>query len=304
MKQQATNRSAEVPPLHLEVHLVSDLVILGEPVVLRYKLTNTSKQEITVHLGRDKNDWVNMSLERSSETLVPPRPDPRLRQGGIYTTGVRVSARSSSAGYVVVSQRFLVSETGTYSLSIDVRAPYDAYSQVLRPHSSSEGRPAEKAALAGIYIFPLTVIEAQPGRLKSIAEELWTAAAQAGSSKRMMSLEALFSMPEEYASDIWRAAACDPRLLYDRFFIADLLERLSTIVAADILWEMVSNTPANIAGQPAPDDAKSPITFSFSVHRQFHNLYFHADPSLKAHLTKVYNDRGLAVPDKPILIID
>lgn len=297
-------RSGEIPPLHLEVHLVNDLAILGEPIVLRYKLTNTSEQEITVHMGRNKDDWITMRLESSSGTLVPPRLDPRLRQGGIYTTGVRISARSSSAGYVVISQRFLVSETGTHNLLLDVRAPYDAYSQAMRTNSSSGGEPAEKSTLTGIYTFPLTVIEAQPGRLKIIAEELWEAAAQAGSRERMMSLEALFAMPEGYVSDIWRAAASDPRLLYDRSFIADLLERLSTIAAADILWEMVLNTPADIAGQPASDGTKSPITLSFSVHQQFHNLYFHADPHLKAHLAKIYIERGLAVPDRPIIVID
>lgn len=119
-----------------------------------------------------------------------------------------------------------------------------------------------------------------------------------------MSLEALFSMPEEYASDSWRAAASDPRLLHSRFFIADQLERLSTIKAADILAEMVLDTPADMVGEPQASGEGPAPTFSFSVHRQFHNMFFQADPLLKAHLAELYAKRGLAVPDKPSIIID
>ena len=123
-----------------------------------------------------------------------------------------------------------------------------------------------------------------------------------------MLLQALFSMLGEYALDSWRAAASDPRLLYDRLFIADQLERLNTITAADLLAEMVLDTPPSITGKlPVEGQAEAerlPLTFSFSVHRQFHNLYFHADPAVKAHLTKIYADRGWIVPDRPIIIID
>lgn len=304
MKQQTMTPDEEILPFHLEVHLVSSSVILGEPIVLRYRLTNTSEQGITVHMGRDQKDWMTMRLEGPSKTTVPPRLDPRLRRGGIYSTGIRLSAESSAAGYIIVSQRFLVSQAGDYNLSLDVLAPYEAYFQDGKAPPRSEEQPATKNVLAESHAFSLTVTAAQPTRLGAIAEALWESAAQGSNAKRTMLLEALFSMPEEYASESWRAAATDPRLLHSRLFIADQLERLSTIAAADILAEMVLNTPEGVVSQPASDGAKSPITFSFSVHRQFHNLYFHADPSLKAHLTKMYNDRGLAVPDKPILIID
>jgi len=308
MKQQATNRGGETPPLHLAVHLVSSSVMLGEPVVLCYRLTNTSRETLSVHVGRDKKDWMTMRLGGPSKTPPRSRPDLRLRQGGIYSTGIRISAESSATGSVVVSQRFLVSEAGDYDLSLDVVAPYEADFQAGKAPPRSEEPPAERTVLTESHAFPLTVTEAQPARLRAIAEALREAAAQAGSQERMMSLEALFSMPEEYASESWRAAAFDPRLLHSLSFIADQLERLSTIAAAGILVEMVLNTPPAIVGKVPADGAttaeKLPITLSFSVHRQFHNLYFHADPALKAHLTKMYNDRGWAVPDRPIIIID
>ena len=308
MKQQATDQCGETPPLHLAVHLVSSSVMLGEPVVLCYRLTNTSKETLFVHMGRDKKDWMTMRLGGPSKTPPRSRPDLRLRQGGIYSTGIRISAESSATGSVVVSQRFLVSEAGDYDLSLDVVAPYEADFQAGKAPPRSEEPPAERTVLTESHAFPLTVTEAQPARLRAIAEALREAAAQAGSQERMMSLEALFSMPEEYASESWRAAAFDPRLLHSLSFIADQLERLSTIAAAGILVEMVLNTPPAIVGKVPADGAttaeKLPITLSFSVHRQFHNLYFHADPALKAHLTKMYNDRGWAVPDRPIIIID
>jgi len=282
--------------------------MLGEPVVLCYRLTNTSRETLSVHVGRDKKDWMTMRLGGPSKTPPRSRPDLRLRQGGIYSTGIRISAESSATGSVVVSQRFLVSEAGDYDLSLDVVAPYEADFQAGKAPPRSEEPPAERTVLTESHAFPLTVTEAQPARLRAIAEALREAAAQAGSQERMMSLEALFSMPEEYASESWRAAAFDPRLLHSLSFIADQLERLSTIAAAGILVEMVLNTPPAIVGKVPADGAttaeKLPITLSFSVHRQFHNLYFHADPALKAHLTKMYNDRGWAVPDRPIIIID
>ena len=308
MKQQATDQYGETPPLHLAVHLVSSSVMLGEPVVLCYRLTNTSRETLSVHVGRDEKDWMTMRLGGPSKTPPRSRPDLRLRQGGIYSTGIRISAESSATGYVVISQRFLVSEAGDYDLSLDVVAPYEADFQAGKAPPRSEEPPAERTVLTESHAFPLTVTEAQPARLRAIAEALREAAAQAGSQERMMSLEALFSMPEEYASESWRAAAFDPRLLHSLSFIADQLERLSTIAAAGILVEMVLNTPPAIVGKVPADGAteaeKLPITLSFSVHRQFHNLYFHADPALKAHLTKMYNDRGWAVPDRPIIIID
>lgn len=308
MKQQDIARGGEAPLLHLEVHLVSSSVMLGEPVVLCHRLTNTSGETLSVHMGRDQKDWITMRLGGPSGTPVPPRPDLRLRQGGIYSTGIRISAESSATGYVVVSQRFLVSEVGDYELSLDVVAPYEADFQAEKTSSHSEQPPAERTVLTESHAFPLTVTEAQPARLRAVAEALRESAAQAGSQERMMSLEALFSMPEEYASDSWRAAAFDPRLLHSLSFIADQLERLSTIAAADILAEMVLNTPPPIVGKLLADGAteadRLPITLSFSVHRQFHNLYFHADPALKAHLTKIYTDRGWVVPDRPIIIID
>ena len=52
--------------------------------------------------------------------------------------------------------------------------------------------------------------------------------------------------------------------------------------------------------RPKPKD--SPLTFC--VHRQFHNLYFHTDPAVKAHLAKIYADHDLGVADKTIVIID
>ena len=282
--------------------------MLGEPVVLCYRLTNTSRETLSVHMGRDKKDWMTMRLGGPSKTPPRSRPDLRLRQGGIYSTGIRISAESSATGSVVVSQRFLVSEAGDYDLSLGVVAPYEADFQAGKAPPRSEEPPAERTVLTESHAFPLTVTEAQPARLRAIAEALREAAAQAGSQERMMSLEALFSMPEEYASESWRAAAFDPRLLHSLSFIADQLERLSTIAAAGILVEMVLNTPPAIVGKVPADGAttaeKLPITLSFSVHRQFHNLYFHADPALKAHLTKIYTDRGWAVPDRPIIIID
>lgn len=276
--------------------------MLGEPIVLRYRLGNTSEQVIAVHMGRDQKDWLTMSLEGPSITAAAPRLDLRLRQGGIYSTGIRISPGSSATGYVVVSQRFFVSQAGDYGLSLDVRAPYQVEFQ------RSEEPPVERTVLAESHAFPFMVTAAQPARLRAIAEALWEAAAQAGNQERMMSLEALFSMPEEYALDTWRAAAFDPRLLHSRTFIADQLERLCTIMTADLLAEMVLNTPPSIAGRLQVEGQavaeQLPRTFSFSVHRQFHNLYFHADPAVKAHLAKICAGRGLGVPDRPIIIID
>ena len=302
MEHQTVTQDGQALPLHLKVHLVSSSVMLGEPIVLRYRLGNTSEQVIAVHMGRDQKDWLTMSLEGPSITAAAPWLDLRLRQGGIYSTGVRISPGSSATGCVVVSQRFLVSQAGDYQLSLDVSAPYELESQ------RSRKPPAERTMLAESYAFPLTVTAAEPTRLRAIAEALWEAAVQGGSRERMMSLEALFSMPEEYALGSWRATASDPRLLHSRVFIADQLERLGTIAAADLLAEMVLNTPSAVAdgllveGQAEAD--RLPFMFSFSVHRQFHNLYFHADPAVRAHLTKIYIEHGWGVPDRPIIIID
>lgn len=289
-------------PLHFEVHLVSNSVILGEPIVLRYRLANTSERVIAVRMGQDKKDWITMRLEGSSETALAPRPDLRLRQGGIYSAEIRISPGSSATGYFVVSQRFFVSRAGDYALSLDVLASCELEFQ------RSEEPPVERTVLTESHAFPLMVTAAQPARLRAIAEALWEAAAQAGNQERIMSLEALFSMPEEYALDTWRAAAADPRLLHSRVFIADQLERLCTITAADLLAEMALNTPPGVAGkllvEGQAESESLPLTLSFSVHRQFHNLYFHADLTVKAHLAKIYADRGLGVPDKPIIIID
>lgn len=308
MEERKPTQDGAVLSLHLEMHLVSTSVILGEPIILRYRLSSTSEQEIAVHMGRDKQDWFTMSLENSSKTPMPPRSDPRLRQGGIYSTEARVSARNPASGYIVVSQRLLVSQTGDYDLLLNVSAPYEVYSSGRNAAHKLGGQTAEKTVLTESHAFSLTVAKAQPSRLRAIAEALCEAAVQAGTVERMMSLEALFSMPEEHALDSWQAAASDPRLLYSRSFVADQLERLSTIAAADILAEMVSSTPPNIVGKPQANgktevDGPS-LTFSFSVHRQFYNMYFHADPELKAYLVKMYTDHGLALPDRPILTID
>ncbi len=296
----------EPPAVRVEVSLAEDVLSLGEPMVLRYTFIGTYAEGVHLYMGRNKQGWLTPALADAEGNLAPPIPDPRMRQGGIYSTGIGASAREHPVEYAVVNRLLRPTHPGDYWLSARVRIPY-------APRSQTGVSPSQWGEVYGTVLtredtFSLTLTALDPARLRVVAERLAEQAAQDDNAAlRTLALQSLFAMPEEYVLPVWRAVTTseNPRLIDRWGVISDELARVQSAHTADLLAQMVWNPPPAVK---APLNAKIPGYPVFTVMAlsniglKFNNMYFTADPALKQHIEELSRAHGRGVPESRMMI--
>ncbi len=151
----------------------------------------------------------DLSLLDEQGQAIPAIPDPRApKLKGGETGRFFVAPRSSAAGQYVVSQWLAVPRAGTYQLQVRARPPFN---------------PSAPANAAKVFTFKLVVSEADPTRLRDVAESLRQKVVKSSAFEGQAAIEALFSMPPEYAASSWAALGRDLKpeksVAHMRFFI-------------------------------------------------------------------------------------
>ena len=295
------------PAVRAEVSLAGDALSLGEPIVLRYTFIGTYAEGVSLFMGKDKKDWITLTLADVEGDLAPPVPDPRMQHGGIRSTGVTASAAGHSVEYAVVNRLVRPTHPGDYWLSARVRMPYTTRSQ-MEGVSPSQWGEAFGTVLTREDTFALTLTELDPARLRVVAGRLAEEAVQEDAPARgKFALQALFAMPGEYVLPVWRAVTTseDPRLLDQWGVISDELARVQTAHTADLLAEMHWNPPQAVRDRlniKSRGDPNLNLMAMNNIALKYNNMYFTADPPLKQHIEELCHAHGTRVPESRMMI--
>ncbi len=208
-----------VQPLKLEVSLVNDTIQLGEPVVLRYRVTNPNPTAAAFFLGNEGRRWLSLSLVNAAQPqnvirLEPPlAPVTRQSHAGEYRGG-SVASQGAYEGLLVLSRWLMIPQAGKYTLTLEAQLPYAAASgpkAIVSPLSAEKsGTAVEKEAK-----LTLVVKAADPTYLQNVAESFRNKALGTDPRKQQEAFEQLFSMRGPEALANWKRLANDPRLDVD-----------------------------------------------------------------------------------------
>ena len=194
----------------------SEPIMLGQPIILTFKITNVSNRAVYV-------DWrgENLALSNASERKLPPwlsvnvltetgRPVPPLPQGVwpyTYAGGIQGNPVSEIApggvrqGSIVLSQWYALRTTGRNQVALSVELPY-------AEHSSPE-----KRVFRSDQTITLETIRPSQVRLRRLAQNLRREAVRLTQADQMIvTVDALFSIPESHGLAEWRELAFDPAL--------------------------------------------------------------------------------------------
>lgn len=297
----------DLPAVYAEVSLDESALSLGEPIILRYTFIGTQAEGVSLYMGKDKKDWISLTLADTEGDLAPPVPDPRMQHGGIRSTGVTASATGHSVEYAVVNRLVRPTHPGDYRLSARVRMPYTMRSQ-MEGVSPSQWGEAFGTVLTREDTFPLTLTGLDPARLRAVAERLAEEAVQEDAPARgKFALQALFAMPGEYVLPVWRAVTTseNPRLLDQWGVISDELARVQTTLTADLLAEMHWSPPQAVRDRLNIKHNGYPgfnLMAMNNIALKYNNMYFTADPPLKQHIEELDRAHGSEGPRSRMMI--
>ena len=283
--------------LSLNLSLVNDTVMLGEPIILRYDIMSKGEEHMWVYLGREQSAWACMSLIDEAGQLAPQRPDPRKPQGGIQpTTEARIAPGKTYQASLVVTQWLTVPHVGRYELHIEARLPCMPRTPLNVPGERAEGYPLHswhqrtKMVFVQEQSFMLIVTEPEENRLRQIAEGLrQDAMTRPDHEERTAALRALVAMPEQYALASWEALA-NERGFRDKEDLMRELAHVMSPTAADLLAQMWN-----------PSYGPPLLTSRSSV--LLDNMYRAGDEALKRHIEGVLARYGKEVSDYELRFI-
>ena len=270
-------------PIRLTVALAgSSTVALGEPVLLKYVITNTGQQKADVFTGDSKQN--SLITERFTDTagkmLVPsvsPIPTRRIVNGMIPSSGLvnlmDLRGNTSTSWETVANAYVTFPHPGHYLLRVHVQNPYVI----------GDDDQGPRQLLTGDSVFPLTVVAANPTYLRATAARLRSSVlATPDLNVRAMLVKALFSMPEATASESWQTLVEEPGLDgYSLSQITTALARIHTTRAADILAQMV--------WEPAQQGL---ILDEAAASQHLYEIYDTGDSVMKRHIEDLHKQRG------------
>lgn len=263
----------------LQASLANSTISLGEPLMLKYQITNLEDRRVDVYMGRDKRDWLSMSLVDASGHLVQAIPDAVPVKGGLHTDGIVVDASGYDGDYVVISQKFQIPHPGQYRLTLASHLTY-----------TWDDAHEEKSTDDQQFSLPVTVTARDPKRLRTIAEGLRHSVLQDKDvARHQLATQALFSMRDAECLPVWRELATDPSL--DPWRALDVVRQLAdngSVKASDILAEMQM-----IAPERWSQTGSSPLD---ALERMQRN----AAPDVKQHIAQVLADAGVSLNHAPL----
>lgn len=270
---------ANTVPLDVTVSLTgSSTVSIGEPILLKYVVKNVSSQKASVYTADTKHTAIitECFTDADGKPLAPSvNPIPTHHRANMMTSwdGIEVAGGTSTSWEAVANAYVTFPRPGTYVLRVHMQNPY-----VIGDVSQGTHH-----ILGGDYVFPLTVVEANPAHLYATAERLRQSILPTlDVNARATLIKALFSMPEATAGTSWQALVEEPRLDgYALSQITTALARIHTTRAADILAELVwEPAQANRAIQEA------------SPSQHLYEMYDTGDAALRKHIEDLHKQHG------------
>jgi len=273
----AQSDGSDTGPVSMTASLAgSSTICVGEPILLKYVVTNSSELPATVSSKRDKYDQEDKydtlgtesftevgdkPLVPSASLLVPHHTSDTLK----LMDGVDLTGNSSRSWEVLANAGITFPHAGSYILRVHVE----------RPYVSGSREQGERFVLSGDYAFPLKVVAANPAYLHSMAEHLRGRILKTPEIEaRATLIQALFSMPEASAASSWQALVEEPKL--DGTALNEIttsLADLQTIKAVDLLAEIIWNPV-----QPSASlDEAMPS-------QRLDEMYDASDPTVKKHI--------------------
>lgn len=274
--------AAEAGPFQVQASLLTPAKIsLGEPILIRYQITNATTQSILTHLGIYGTDWYSLSLRdaKGSPVAAVAALQSAPSQGAHSTKSGFFHGGTSDTDYILVTKCFAITQPGRYSVTLRAKLPY------IIGGTLTEGTP-ETLAISSEQVqaedisFSILITPTSATNLRSTAEALRVASTdgQDGLLARAKT-DALFSMPAAQAAPSWRALALTPSMSSD--LVANELVELNTPTSVDILNEML-NVP-NLNCTPISD--------------RLNKMYNAASPTLREHIKAVARQRGFEMPE-------
>ena len=276
----ADNSAAE--PFGVQASLVTPgRITLGEPILVRYTITNVSACKAVTHLGIYGTDWFTLTMRDANGVAVPVIPDsrPAHPQGAYSSKSGFFRAGSSDTGYIPITKGLAIQHPGQYTLIIHARLPY------VMDDALTEGASEALATDSGFaqtqdITFPILVQPADLNRLQATAEALRKASTDRMNGQLALAyMDALFSMPEAQAAASWRSLALKPSI--DTGVVANELAELRSATGVDILNEMMD----------VPGLHCTPIS------DRINKLYNAGTPALRGHIKSIARKRGFEIPE-------
>lgn len=283
--------------LSLGLSLVSNTIMLGEPIILRYDIVVSGEEELWVYLGQEQSAWASLSLMDEAGQPAPERLDPRKPQGGIQPTRqVRVAPGQTYQASLIVTQWLTVPHVGRYELYVKSRLPYMPRTPLDVPGERAEGYPLHswhettKMVFVQEQSFTVIVTEPEEVRLRQIAEGLKQDAV-VGSDyyARLAALRALLAMPEQYALASWQALVSDSRFRHKENLMRELAHVMSP-TAADLLTQMWN-------------PGYGPLLITTLATVLLDNMYRAGDEALKRHIEGILARYGKKVSEYELRFI-
>lgn len=279
---RAQSDAANTEPLSLTVSLVgSSMVVLGEPILLKYVIKNNNDQPASVYTKDIKHNSLitEQFTEVGGKELVPAVsriiPHKKTDEFRVWD-GLGINGNAAVTWDDLANAGVTFPHPGSYILHVHAQNKYVVGDIDQGAH----------LVLNGDYTFPLKVVAAKPAYLHSTAERLRQSILRTTDvSERATLIKALFSMPEASAASSWQLLVEEPKL--DGAELNEIgmaLEGLRTIKAADILAEMIWNP------------VRSPDTLDgFSPSEHLYNIYDAGDPALRKHIEDLHKQHGASM---------
>jgi hypothetical protein len=199
-KTPAAAQTTSPHPFRIQISKATDDPIMpGQPIVLRWKVSDTASQDTVIRPNYEGKSWLrDITLSSTSGRRVPvvnksfvPAP---LVYGG--DRGMRVVPGGYQSGFVVLRPEWPENASpGLYTLNMTVRLAYGRHSTALRV--------AEQVVSLPVRVVPL-VPEKMHALAESLSRDLYRTGYSGDNSAgtRESAITELFALPERYAGEI------------------------------------------------------------------------------------------------------
>lgn len=268
-------------PLRITATLEKSAVMLGEPIVLRFRFSAPEvATPIGGDLGKHARRWARVDLLDGQGKPVPPVPTYERRpaiEGGV-TPGMRVEPGEVVELVWVVEPDCVPPVPGEYILRVRIDLPInEAPAQYARRHTDE-------------LRLPLRVTKADRTALRRLAESLaerylaYGVTSWDGGEHNHLR-ERITALPGKVASPIWRALLLRAQST-DLGMLAMQLKRLGTREAIDVLADGISAGSEQVR---------------VMARHELADVCYRGDPALRAYATRLYAERtGGPLPPDPL----
>jgi hypothetical protein len=283
---RVTQAQASTSDVSVQLSAVSSNAVIGEPILLRCVIDNSTESVTTLQTGPGDDTWYSVSVtDAGGQTVADAVESRSLFLSAAYTGSKVVSASSSYTKTLVLKPSVGLSIPGKYTVLIKVRLPYTL--------SELQGHTLSTASLSQDFSIPILILATDHHKLQNYA------AALVGSLENNSRVEGaddqvrtLFSMPEADALQSWQQLSHNTNLdVSVRAAIPRLLFHIHSISVCDILLDM------------SQDPAQGMVIQNLAA-LYLDRLYRGGSDIQKHHIETVFAARGLTIPANPLISTD